>query len=250
MSGLTAPIITLTKEEINAFKGEACVANKQTRPSFPNSSTRFGKGKCLHIDLCGPLRAERPDGEFYILSVIDDGTRYGAALLGEAQDISHMQPFGTVCYVLRLPRHQREAGKLSPVSDKGILVGYSQDSKAYRVLMDTGKVVESRDVSFLPTTHQVPTAAGTSQSMIDFDVGGDDFTVVTPPHAPPTPSSQQLEQEEHDVHDEQTEVPEPEGTAPTPATTLKIRGRSNKGQPPERYVAMKAKTVQQRVVMH
>ncbi|GAX84560.1 hypothetical protein CEUSTIGMA_g11981.t1 [Chlamydomonas eustigma] len=171
------------------------------------------------------------------------------ALLGEAPDISHMQPFGTVCYVLRLPRHQQEAGKLSPVSDKGILVGYSQDSKAYRVLMDTGKVVESRDVSFLPTTHQVPTAVGTSQSMTDFDVGGDDFT-VTPPPAPPTPPPQQLQQEEPDVQDEQTEVLEPEGAAPTPATTLRISGRSNKGQPPERYVAMKAKTVQQRVVMH
>ncbi|GAX86625.1 hypothetical protein CEUSTIGMA_g14033.t1, partial [Chlamydomonas eustigma] len=54
-----------------------------------------------------------------------------------------------------------------------------------------------------------------------------------------------------DVQDEQTEVLEPEGAAaPTPATTLRISGRSNKGQPPERYVAMKAKTVQQRVVMH
>ncbi|GAX77735.1 hypothetical protein CEUSTIGMA_g5178.t1 [Chlamydomonas eustigma] len=129
------------------------------------------------------------------------------ALLGEAPDISHMQPFGTVCYVLRLPRHQQEAGKLSQVSDKGILVGYSQDSKAYRVLMDIGKVVESRDVSFLPTTHQVPTAVGTSQSMTDFDVwGAGDFKVVTPPPAPPTPPPQQLQQEEPDVPDEQTEV--------------------------------------------
>ncbi|GAX81736.1 hypothetical protein CEUSTIGMA_g9164.t1 [Chlamydomonas eustigma] len=370
MSGLTAPIITLTKEQINAFQCEACVANKQIRPSFPTSSTRFGKGKCLHIDLCGPLRAEGPDGEFYMLSVIDDGTRYGVvrflprksdaadctielqklfqtqmgvpttimrfdngkefinhrmmsyakqhgirvetttphtpqqngvaercnrtlmemarsqlnaagmspmywpealrisryqlnrmpnsaleghispfqALLGEAPDISHMQPFGTVCYVLRLPRHQQEAGKLSPVSDKGILVGYSQDSKAYRVLMDTGKVVESRDVSFLPTTHQVPTAVSTSQSMTDFDVGGDHFA-VTPPLAPPaSPPPQQLQQEEPDVQDEQTEVlDEPEGAAPTPATTLRISGRSNKGQPPERYVALKAKTVQSEI---
>ncbi|GAX78989.1 hypothetical protein CEUSTIGMA_g6429.t1 [Chlamydomonas eustigma] len=38
------------------------------------------------------------------------------ALLGDAPDISHMQPFGTVCYVLRLPRHQQEAGKLSPIT--------------------------------------------------------------------------------------------------------------------------------------
>jgi hypothetical protein len=86
-----------------------------------------------------------------------------------------MQHFATVCYVLRLPRHQQEAGKLSQVSDKGILVGYSQDSKAYRVLLDTGKVVESRDVTFLPTTHQVPAAVGPSQSLIDFDVGGEDY---------------------------------------------------------------------------
>ncbi|GAX79016.1 hypothetical protein CEUSTIGMA_g6456.t1 [Chlamydomonas eustigma] len=327
MSGLTAPIITLTKEQIDAFQCEACVANKQTRPSFPTSSTRFGKGKCLHIDLCGPLRAEGPDGEFYMLSVIDDGTRYGAVRFlprkSDAADctielqklfqtqmgvptiimrfdngkefINHrmmsyakqhgirvetttphtpqqngvaercnrtlmemartqlnaagMSPmyWPEALRISRLPRHQQEAGKLSPVSDKGILVGYSQDSKAYRVLMDTGKVVESRDVSFLPTTHQVPTAVGTSQSMPDFDVGGDDFAVTPPPAPPP----QQLQQEEPDVQDEQTEVLEPEGAAaPTPATTLRISGRSNKGQPPERYVAMKAKTVQQRVVMH
>jgi hypothetical protein len=84
---------------------------------------------------------------------------------------------------------------LSQVSDKGILVGFSQDSKAYRVLLDTGKVVESRDVSFLPTTHHVFAKVGTSQSLKDFDVGGDDYAVPppTPPPAPRAPPPQQLQ---------------------------------------------------------
>jgi hypothetical protein len=79
MLGLTAPIITLTKEHINAFQCEAYVSNKQTRPPFPTSSTRFGKGKCLNIDLFGTLRTKGPNCEFYMLLVIDDGTRYGVA---------------------------------------------------------------------------------------------------------------------------------------------------------------------------
>jgi hypothetical protein len=123
------------------------------------------------------------------------------ALLGEAPDISHMQLFATVCYVLRLPRHQQEAGKLSQVSDKRILVGYSQDSKADRILLDTGKVVESRDVTFLPTTHQVPEEVSTSHSITDFDVGGEDYAVPPPSPAPPPPQHERDVQDELDEHD-------------------------------------------------
>jgi hypothetical protein len=38
--------------------------------------------------------------------------------------------------------------KLDPVSVKGIMVGYAADSKAYHILLDTNKIVISRDVTF------------------------------------------------------------------------------------------------------
>jgi hypothetical protein len=81
------------------------------------------------------------------------------AMLGSAPDISHMRPFGAPCYVLRLPRHQQGARKLSQVSDKSRLVGYSSESKAYRVLMDNGYIVKSRDVTFLPFSAGPPRAS-------------------------------------------------------------------------------------------
>ena len=69
-------------------------------------------------------------------------------LHGKPPDVTDMHPFGAIAYALILPRHTRGAGKLSPVSEKGRLVGYAENSKAYRILLDSGKIVESRDVKF------------------------------------------------------------------------------------------------------
>ena len=67
-------------------------------------------------------------------------------MFGTRPDVSHLRVFGSVAFV-HTPKQLRR--KLDPVSEPGIMVGYSAASKAYRVLLDgSGKVVESRDVVF------------------------------------------------------------------------------------------------------
>jgi len=61
-------------------------------------------------------------------------------------DVSGMQVFGSKAYV-HVPKQLRR--KLDPLSTAGIFIGYEANAKAYRVLMDSGKVQISRDVIFL-----------------------------------------------------------------------------------------------------
>jgi hypothetical protein len=67
-------------------------------------------------------------------------------LYGKKPDVSYLRVFGATAYVL-VPKELRR--KLDPVSQKGVMVGYATDSKAYRVLLNDGrKVVIGRDVVF------------------------------------------------------------------------------------------------------
>ena len=61
--------------------------------------------------------------------------------------------FGSKAYV-HVPYQLRR--KLDPLSTAGIFIGYEPNSKAYRVLMDSGKAQISKDVIFL---ERVPSAA-------------------------------------------------------------------------------------------
>ena len=60
-------------------------------------------------------------------------------------DISHMRVFGSKAYV-HIPKQFRR--KLDPLSKPGIFIGYEANSKAYRILLDDGKITVSRDVMF------------------------------------------------------------------------------------------------------
>ena len=71
---------------------------------------------------------------------------------GRKPDVSGMRVFGSKTYV-HVPKQLRH--KLDPLSTAGIFIGYEPNSKAYRVLMDSGKVQISRDVIFL---ERVPSA--------------------------------------------------------------------------------------------
>jgi len=64
-----------------------------------------------------------------------------------------MRVFGSKAYV-HVPYQLRR--KLDPLSTAGIFIGYEPNSKAYRVLMDSGKAQISKDVIFL---ERVPSAA-------------------------------------------------------------------------------------------
>ena len=57
-------------------------------------------------------------------------------------DVSNMQVFGAKAY-LHVPKLRY---KLDPHSQAGTFVGYKSNSKAYRVLLEDGKMVTSRNV--------------------------------------------------------------------------------------------------------
>jgi len=66
---------------------------------------------------------------------------------GSVPDISHLQPFGTEVYTLD---RDPTKGKLDPRSRKGVLVGYSDESKGYRVWLTEEKKIDiTRDVKFV-----------------------------------------------------------------------------------------------------
>jgi hypothetical protein len=68
------------------------------------------------------------------------------AFTGRKPDISHLRIFGCVAYC-HIPAEKRT--KLDPTAEKGILVGYSETSKAYRIYIpSTRKTVLRRDVKF------------------------------------------------------------------------------------------------------
>ena len=60
--------------------------------------------------------------------------------------VSHIHIFGSVCYC---HVHADTRKKLDPYGEKGLLVGYNETSKAYRVYIPTCKrILVSRDVQF------------------------------------------------------------------------------------------------------
>ncbi len=71
---------------------------------------------------------------------------------GRKPDVSGMRVFGSKAYV-HVPKQLRR--KLDSLSTAGTFIGNEPNSKAYRVLMDTGKVQISRDVTF----NEQPSAA-------------------------------------------------------------------------------------------
>jgi hypothetical protein len=64
---------------------------------------------------------------------------------GKAPDVSNLRAFGSVVYA-HTPDELRR--KLDPLSQKGVFIGCEANSKAYRILLDNGKIVTSRDVIF------------------------------------------------------------------------------------------------------
>ena len=66
-------------------------------------------------------------------------------LTGTKPDVSHLRIFGISCYAL-IPKQLRN--KLAPTSEPGRLIGYPPGTKGYKILLDSGRIVISRDVTF------------------------------------------------------------------------------------------------------
>jgi len=69
---------------------------------------------------------------------------------GVRPSISHMRIFGAHAFMF-IPKELRT--NLDPKSTRRIFMGYSQESKAYRIWVNSSqKIVESRDVIFNETS--------------------------------------------------------------------------------------------------
>ena len=65
---------------------------------------------------------------------------------GHKPDVSHMRMFGSICYI-HIPNQKRR--KLDVKAKRGVFVGYSNQSKGYRVfILENEKIEVSRDVEF------------------------------------------------------------------------------------------------------
>ena len=68
---------------------------------------------------------------------------------GKRPTVTHLRPFGTKALVLD---KSQQRGKFEPKSKECILIGYSEESKAYRLWLTIDKkVIRSRDVKFMNT---------------------------------------------------------------------------------------------------
>ncbi|GAX77214.1 hypothetical protein CEUSTIGMA_g4660.t1 [Chlamydomonas eustigma] len=179
---------------------EECLQTKHTKGSFGESERAhmWKPGECLNVDLWGPARAETAGSHFTMyLGMKDSGSGYSAvmllkilpnkvtpfeALFGYPPNISRFQPFGTVAFVLKLPRHAEGAGKLDPVSLKGRLVGFSNVSKVYRVLVEGHGVIESCHVRFVAdSANEDAVDVGTQTGQLDQPQEAEaDITVGSP----------------------------------------------------------------------
>jgi transposase InsO family protein len=182
---------------------------------------------------------------------------------GSRPDVSHLRTFGSPAYV-HIPKEKRSAlGKLDDVSERGIMVGYMPNGKGYRILLDDGIVVTSRDVRFIekgntpeaaphtePHATKLTTAApkvGSSADILDSD-SDDDNAPNSPddhgndmsgPHNGGDNNNTDNEDSDGNAGDRTAgQGAPPAPAAPTgPAATPRRSQRSNRGVPEPKYGA-------------
>ncbi|PSC67759.1 Retrovirus-related Pol poly from transposon TNT 1-94 [Micractinium conductrix] len=120
---------------------------------------------------------------------------------GTKPDVSHLRIFGATVFA-HTPSALRT--KLDPVSQPGRLIGYAANRKGYKILLNSGAIITSRDVTFdeskppkptSPTSHKPPSQPETSQPEpvpFAFDSDTEDVGAAAdaqpPPEDAPPPS--------------------------------------------------------------
>nr|GEU61948.1 retrovirus-related Pol polyprotein from transposon TNT 1-94 [Tanacetum cinerariifolium] len=126
----------------------SCELSKAKRSSFKSKAILSSKGRLnfLHMDLCGPMRVASINGKKYILVIIDDYSRYTWTLFLYSKDETPegLNEFLTMIQknlqasviTVRTDRGIEDGENLNQMKEKEyqcILVGYSTQSKGYRV---------------------------------------------------------------------------------------------------------------------
>ncbi|GJY65852.1 retrovirus-related pol polyprotein from transposon TNT 1-94 [Tanacetum coccineum] len=142
----------------------SCEVSKAKRSSFKSKTVPSLKGRLnlLHMDLCGPMRVASINGKKYILVIVDDYSRYTWTLFLRSKDETPevLKDFPEFQRNLQAPvnfcsltdRWHKDGENLDKMKEKGdpcILVGYSTQSKGYRVYNKrTRLIVESIHLRF------------------------------------------------------------------------------------------------------
>ena len=98
---------------------------------------------------------------------------------GTKPDVAHLRVFGARAYVLT-PKQLRT--KLEPTSTLGRFIGYPPGTKGYKILLDSGRVVSSRDVTFVEAGRVAAPHPGPLNTLMP---GTQPTSVLAPnPHTP------------------------------------------------------------------
>jgi transposase InsO family protein len=147
-----------TSNQFDKFCEEVGIKHQLTIPYSPQQNgvcerknrTSMEMARCLMLEKNVPkvFWAEAVNTSIYLLNwlptkALDRPTPY-EAWYGAKPNISNLKVFGSVCY-MHIPDAKRD--KLSQKAETGILVGYCDNAKGYRIYNPkTSKVVSSRDV--------------------------------------------------------------------------------------------------------
>nr|GEV00319.1 hypothetical protein [Tanacetum cinerariifolium] len=142
----------------------SCKLSKAKRSSFKSKAVTSSKGRLnlLHMDLCDPMRVASINGKKHILVIVDDYSRYTWTLFLRSKDETPevLKDFLTMIQrnlqasviIVRTDRGTKDGENLDKMKEKRdqcILVGYSTQSKGYRIYNKrTRMIVESIHILF------------------------------------------------------------------------------------------------------
>ncbi|GJT19620.1 putative ribonuclease H-like domain-containing protein [Tanacetum coccineum] len=157
MNGL--PKLKYVKDQLCS----SCELSKAKRNTFKTKIVPSLKGRLnlLHMDLCGPMQIESINGKKYILVIVDDYSRYTWTHFLRTKeetpevlkDLLKMIQRNIQAQVITVRTDRgTDSENLDKMKEKGdscILVGYSTQSKGYRVYKKrTRLIVESIHINF------------------------------------------------------------------------------------------------------
>jgi hypothetical protein len=154
-------------------------------------------------------------------SVLPDNVTPFELWHGRKPNVAHLRVWGCKVHVL-VPQQKRDDGKFGAKCLVGVFVGYSRNSKTYRVWnIGGGKIEEYRDVRFFESLR------------IQDDVwDGDQEWIVLPEQPESSEEGAKRNQRQADADEEpEVEVPAMEEAE---ERGVKKSGRQNKGVPPKR----------------
>ena len=150
-------------------------------------------------------------------------------------DVKNLHIFGCKAYVFV---HKEQRKKLDDKAEKMIFVGYSEESKGYRFLdKTTSRIRISRDVVFLDKAHEEKTPNNIMHSEIEFSFNNKQQEKDKEENVQQEIielSEDESNEEYRSIDSDSSEDQQPESI---PETQRRQSQRTNRGVPPDRYVA-------------